>query len=106
MQWNYAHFFLRDDMLARYLLSSRVRLSVCPSVRLSQAGVALKRLDELSSVLALRLPASTSHTVSDSASISQQFRGPTTAPKRRGTSEIPHPHAAHMPYLPEPRQSL
>jgi len=34
-------------------------------------------------------------------SICQQFVG-LTAPKRRGTSEIPH--AAHLPYLPEPRQ--
>jgi len=30
----------------------------------------------------------------------------TTARKRRGMSEIPHPHAAHLPYLPEPRQWL
>ena len=36
-------------------------------------------------------------------SICQQFVGLTT-PKRRGMSEIPHPHAAHLPYLPEPRQ--
>ena len=42
---------------------------------------------------------------SDSASIFQQFMGMTAA-KRRGMSEIPHPHAAHLPYLPEPRQSL
>jgi len=38
------------------------------------------------------------------ASIFQQFMGSTTAPERRGMSEIPHPHAAHLPYLPEPRQ--
>jgi len=43
------------------------------------------------------------HFASDSASIFQQFMG-MTAPKRRGMSEIPHPHAAHLPYLPEPRQ--
>ena len=43
------------------------------------------------------------HFASDSASIFQQFMG-MTASKRRGTSEIPHPHAAHLPYLPEPRQ--
>ena len=41
------------------------------------------------------------HVSSDSASILQQFTG-MTAPKRRGMSEIPHPHAAHLPYLPEP----
>jgi len=29
-----------------------------------------------------------------------------TAPKHSGMSEIPHPHAAHLPYLPEPRQWL
>ena len=40
---------------------------------------------------------------SDSASIFQQFTG-MTAPKRRGMSEIPRPHAAYLPYLPEPRQ--
>jgi len=35
----------------------------------------------------------------------QQFMDrPMTAPKRRGVSEIPHQHAAHLPYLPEPRQ--
>ena len=33
----------------------------------------------------------------------QQFTG-MTAPTRRGVSEIPRPHAAHLPYLPEPRQ--
>jgi len=27
-----------------------------------------------------------------------------TVPRRRGMSEIPHPQAAHLPYLPEPRQ--
>ena len=32
-------FLPRDDMLARYTLSSCVRLSVCPPVRLSQAGI-------------------------------------------------------------------
>jgi len=41
------------------------------------------------------------HFTSDSASIFQQFMG-ATAPKRRGMSEIPHPHATHLPYLPEP----
>jgi len=46
-------FFLpRDAMLARYLLSSCVRLSV----RLSQAGTVSKRLDESSCVLAWRIP--------------------------------------------------
>jgi len=40
---------------------------------------------------------------SDSASIFQQFMR-MTAPKRRATSDSPHPHAAHLPYLPEPRQ--
>jgi len=30
----------------------------------------------------------------------QQFIG-MTAPKRREMSEIPHPHVAHLPYLPE-----
>ena len=40
------------------------------------------------------------HSASDSASIFQQFMG-MTAPKRRGMSEIPHLHAAHLPYLPE-----
>jgi len=40
------------------------------------------------------------HFASDSASIFQQFRG-TCTPKRRGMSEIPHPHAAYLPYLPE-----
>ena len=29
-----------------------------------------------------------------------------TAPKRRGMSEIPHPHAAHLPYLPEPTTTV
>ena len=43
------------------------------------------------------------HFASDLASTFQQFM---TAPKRRGMSEIPHPHAAHLPYLPEPRQCL
>jgi len=43
------------------------------------------------------------HFASDSASIFQQFTGMTT-PKRRGMSEIPHPHAAHLSFLPEPRQ--
>jgi len=48
-----AVFFLpRDAMLARYLLSSCVRLSV----RLSQAGTVSKRLDESSCVLAWRIP--------------------------------------------------
>jgi len=45
------------------------------------------------------------HSASDSASIFQQFMG-MTAPKLRGTSEISHPHAGHLPYLPEPRQWL
>ena len=35
----------------------------------------------------------------------QQFMG-MTVHKRRGMSEIPYPHAAHLPYLPEPRQWL
>ena len=39
---------------------------------------------------------------SGSGSIFQQFMD-ITAPKRRGVGEIPHPHAAHLPYLPEPR---
>ena len=43
------------------------------------------------------------HFASDSASIFRQFMG-MTVPKRRGMSEIPHPHAAHLSYLPEPRQ--
>ena len=43
------------------------------------------------------------HFASDLASIFQQFTGMTT-PKRGGMSEIPRPHAAHLPYLPEPRQ--
>jgi len=43
------------------------------------------------------------HFAGDSASIFQQFTG-MTAPKRTEVSEIPHPHAAHLPYLPEPRQ--
>ena len=42
------------------------------------------------------------HFGSGSASIFQQFMD-ITAPKRRGVGEIPHPHAAHLPYLPEPR---
>ena len=29
-----------------------------------------------------------------------------TVPKRRGISKIPHPHTAHLPYLPEPPQWL
>jgi len=43
------------------------------------------------------------HFASGSVSIFQQFMG-TTAPKRRAMSEITHPHAAHLPYLPEARQ--
>jgi len=43
------------------------------------------------------------HFASDSASIFQQFVL-TTAPKHRGMSEILHPHAAHLTYLPETRQ--
>jgi len=27
-------------------------------------------------------------------------------PKRRRMTQIPHPHAAHLPYLPEPRMSI
>ena len=38
----------------------------------------------------------TMHFASDSASIFQQFMG-TTALNRRGMSEIPHPHFAHLP---------
>jgi len=45
----------RDAMLARYMLSSRVRLSVRLSVCLSQAGSASRILDE-SSFLAWGLP--------------------------------------------------
>ena len=45
------------------------------------------------------------HSASDSASIFQQFMG-MTAPKLRGTSEISHPHAGHLPYLPEPRTTI
>ena len=45
------------------------------------------------------------HFDSDLASIFQQIMD-MTAPKRTGMSEIPHPHAAHLPYLPEPRQWL
>ena len=45
------------------------------------------------------------HFASDTASIFRQFMG-MTAPKRRGMREIPHPHAAHLPYLPELRQRL
>jgi len=41
------------------------------------------------------------HFSSDSASIFQQFMC-MSVPKHRGMSEIPHPHAAHLPYLPEP----
>ena len=41
-------FLPRDAMLARHMLSPCVRLSARLSVRLSQAGVALKRLDESS----------------------------------------------------------
>ena len=43
------------------------------------------------------------HFASDSALILQQLTY-MTVPKGRGTSEIPHPHAAHLPYLPELRQ--
>ena len=50
--------FKADAMLARYILSSCVRPSVCPS----QAGVVSKRLDESSWFLAWRLP-STYHTL-------------------------------------------
>jgi len=35
----------RDAMLARYMLSSCVRPSVCPSVRTSHAGIVPKRLN-------------------------------------------------------------
>jgi len=49
-------FLPRDAMLARHMLSPCVRLSARLSVRLSQAGVALKRLDESSWFLAPRLP--------------------------------------------------
>ena len=35
----------RDAMLARYMLSSRVRPLVCPSVRLSHAGILSKWLN-------------------------------------------------------------
>ena len=49
-------YFARDTMLARCLLSSCVCLSVNPSVGPSQVGTVSKRLDELSSCLAWRLP--------------------------------------------------
>ena len=45
-----------DAMSARHMLSSRVCLSVCPSVCLSQARIVSKRLDESSWFLAWRLP--------------------------------------------------
>ena len=43
-------------MLARYMLSSHVRLSVRSSVRPSQAGTVSKRLDESSWFFSRRLP--------------------------------------------------
>jgi len=45
-------FLPRDAMLARYMLSSRVRLSVRPSVRPSQPNNVSKPLDESNWVLA------------------------------------------------------
>jgi len=36
--------------------------------------------------------------LADSASTFEQFAG-MIAPKRGRVSEIPHPHAAHLPYL-------
>ena len=45
------------------------------------------------------------HFSSDSASIFQQCVG-MTAPNRRGMSVIAHPHAAHLPYLPEPTTTV
>ena len=45
------------------------------------------------------------HFASNSESIFQQFIG-MIASKRRGMGEIQHPHAAHLPYLPEPRKWL
>jgi len=47
-----ATFLPRNAMLARYMLWSRIRLSV----RLSQAGIVWKPLDESSRFLAWRLP--------------------------------------------------
>ena len=53
---NVTQFLPRDAMLARYLLSSCVSLSVRPSVRPSQAGIASKRLHKSSWYSARRLP--------------------------------------------------
>jgi len=64
------HVLPRDAMLARYLLSSCVRLSVCSS----QAGVVSKRLDESSWLSAWRLSSICPTLCSKKISVSPKIR--------------------------------